>query len=72
MPDPERLAYSVKEAVKATGLSRTTLYRMIRDGELPNVVVHSRRLIPAEALRNLITGVTGPVLAGESSPQQTR
>lgn len=33
----ERIAYRVSELVKATGISRTTIYRLIATGEIPGV-----------------------------------
>ena len=49
---PERLAYSINEFASASALSRPTIYRMIRDGELKTAKVRGRQLIPvAEARR---------------------
>ena len=71
----ERLSYTVNEAVATTGLSRTTLYRMIKDKQLPDVVVHGRRLFSAIALRRLVEGgappllsIPTPVPAGKTGP----
>ena len=50
----ERLAYSVAEASRTTGLGRTTLYGLIASGALPSRKIGKRRLIPAEGLRRLI------------------
>lgn len=41
----ERLAYSVSEAASVTGLGRTTLFALIRDGQLPSRKIGNRRLI---------------------------
>lgn len=49
-----KLAYTVKEATKAIGLSRSTLYAMMKAETLRFVKVGNRRLIPAEALRELL------------------
>lgn len=53
---PEKLAYSIKEACKATSLSRTAVYSHIASGRLRVVRVGGRTLIPVEALRQLISG----------------
>jgi excisionase family DNA binding protein len=46
-PDPsaERLAYSVNEAARLTGLSRDLLYDRMRRGNLRYVKIGRRRLI---------------------------
>lgn len=46
-PDPsaERLAYSVDEAARLTGLSRDLLYDQMRRGNLRYVKIGRRRLI---------------------------
>lgn len=48
-------AYSVGEAAKLVSLGRSTLYDLMKAGTLKYVKVGSRRLIPAEALRALVT-----------------
>ena len=49
-----RLAYSIKDAAAALGLSRSTLYKLISDGELPAMRIGGRRLIAASDLQALI------------------
>ena len=46
-PDPaaERLAYSVDEAARLTGLSRDLLYDQMRSGNLHYIKIGRRRLI---------------------------
>jgi len=48
-----RLSYSFTEAELATGLSRSTLYRLVARGELQTVKRGKRRLIPTEQLERL-------------------
>lgn len=50
----EPLAYRVKDAAKATGLSVSTLYNLRRDGRLKMVKVCGRTLVPREALEGLL------------------
>ena len=50
----DRLSVSPAEAVKLTGLSRSTIYNLLLSGELHSVTVGSRRLIPTSALRKLV------------------
>ncbi len=53
---PPKIAYSLKEAVAATSLSKTTLYAKIAANELRAVRVGGRTVIPAESLYALIHG----------------
>ena len=53
--DPaERLAYSVDEAARLTGLSRDLLYDEMRRGNLPYVKVGRRRLITRQHLQQFL------------------
>jgi excisionase family DNA binding protein len=51
---PEVLAYRVGDAVLVSGLSRTTLYSLMAKGLLRTVKVGGRRLIPRDALAELL------------------
>lgn len=51
---PEKLAFTVLEAEHVSGLSRTNLYQLMANGKLKSVKVGGRRLVPAEALRELL------------------
>jgi len=53
---PERLAYSINEFAAATALSRPTVYRMIRDGELRTAKVRGRQLVPVAEARRIFGG----------------
>lgn len=54
--EPERLAYSINEAVRVSSLGRSTIYRHIRAKRLELVRVGGRSLIPAAALHRLVRG----------------
>lgn len=54
--NPLKIAYSIREAVTATGCSRSWLYAMIAKNKLRSTRVAGRRIIPAEALHALIAG----------------
>jgi excisionase family DNA binding protein len=54
--DPPKLAYSIREACKASSLGRTTLYAHIAAGRLRAVRIGGRTVIPAESLHSLING----------------
>ena len=55
-PDPpaERLAYSVDEAARLTGLSRDLLYDEMRRGHLSFIKVGRRRLITRQHLQQFL------------------
>jgi excisionase family DNA binding protein len=48
------LAYRVNDAAKIIGLSRSSIYILIAEKKLRSIVVAGRRLIPADALRELL------------------
>ena len=56
--DPPKLAYSIKEAVAASSLSRTKIYSMLADPACPlrAVRIGGRTVIPADSLHALIAG----------------
>ncbi len=41
----DKLAYQVNEAARASGLSRTTLYELIKTGQLKTIKAAGRRLV---------------------------
>lgn len=51
----ERVALSVAEAAEATGLSRRTVERLIRSGELSSIRIGRRRLVTLDALTDLLS-----------------
>jgi len=46
--------YDVKAVTRALGLSRNTVYELIRQGQIPSVRLGRRILVPREALENLL------------------
>lgn len=54
--DAPKLAYSIKEACRASSLGRTTLYAHIAANRLRVVRIGGRTVIPAESLHALIAG----------------
>ncbi|MCJ2035753.1 excisionase family DNA-binding protein [Methylobacterium sp. J-068] len=54
---PEKLAYTISEALYATGLGRTTLYALVADKKLRTIKVGSRTLIPADSLRGFLASL---------------
>ena len=56
IPSETVLAYRLNDAARVAGLSRSSLYVLIGEGKLRSVLVAGRRLIPADALRDLLRG----------------
>lgn len=55
----DRVLYSIQEARKLLGgISRNTIYQLLRSGELASVVIGCRRFISAAAITELITRST--------------
>lgn len=60
-PQQPPLFYTVAEAAALLRVSRDTVYRQIRLGRLAAVRLGARRVVPADAIRQLITDVVvGP------------
>ena len=53
----EKLAYTVPEALYATGLGRSTIYLLISEKKLRTIKVGSRTLIPADSLRGFLASL---------------
>ncbi len=51
----EQLAYTIKEASAALGVSKATIYRTLANGELHAKKLGSRTLIPADEIRRWIS-----------------
>jgi len=54
----ERLAYKPIELVALLGLSRWTVYKLIKEGKLPSVRLDGRIIVPCKALENFLTDRT--------------
>ena len=57
-PLTDRLAYSVEEAARVTGLSRDLLYDEMRAGRLVYLKVGRRRIITRQHLEAFLAGPT--------------
>ena len=53
---PERRAVSIREAANSCGLSRATMYRLLKDGKLSTIKIGARRLVPVAAIDALLNG----------------
>lgn len=54
---PPKLAYSIDEAVVASGLSRSFLYEAIKDGRLAAIKAGSRTLVTTDGLRAFLSSL---------------
>jgi excisionase family DNA binding protein len=52
----EKRAYRVNDFCAAHGVSRSTVYKMMKAGTLRTVLVGGRRLIPKDAAEALLNG----------------
>lgn len=52
--DLDRRTYTVAEAAKVLGISRSTAYECVRSGEIQSLRFRSRIVIPAAALSELL------------------
>jgi excisionase family DNA binding protein len=50
----EHRTYSVTEAAKILGISRTTAYEAVRRGDIPSVTIGNHILVTRRALRRLL------------------
>ncbi len=55
MESDKRLLCSVEEAAEALCISRTAIFRLLKDGELRSVKIHKRRLISLAALHAFVS-----------------
>ena len=53
-PDDERLVYSLRETALRLGVSLSTIEKAVRDRALGSVKLGRRRLIPVEAVDELL------------------
>jgi excisionase family DNA binding protein len=55
---PERMLYPLKEIQQMLCISRTTVYQLLGDGQLPSVKIGCRRFVTAAALDAYVEGLT--------------
>jgi excisionase family DNA binding protein len=53
---PARRAYHVNDFCQRYGVGRSGVYKLLKEGKLPSVVVAGRRLIPHDAAEALLRG----------------
>jgi excisionase family DNA binding protein len=60
---PDRAAFSPAETSELLGLSEATVYRILKRGDLPSVLIGGSRRIPAAAIHKLLTAHATPEAA---------
>ena len=68
MAETESLTFTVSEAARVLGISRTTAYECVRTGELRAVRLGRRLVVPKVAIVELLAGSISPT----PSPPATR
>jgi Helix-turn-helix domain len=69
----ERALYSIEETrARLGGISRNTLYAVLRDGSLPSVVIGCRRFVSADAIAAFIRNATTSVSPSEDAARSRR
>ncbi len=58
IPTHERITLRVNEAQAVSGLSRSTIYELLKAGRLQTVKIGGRRLILRESLQRLLEPVS--------------
>jgi excisionase family DNA binding protein len=54
---PERMLYPLNEIQQKLSISRSTVYQLVGDGQLPSVKIGRRRFVTAAALNAYIEGL---------------
>lgn len=58
-PEVRKLSYTVDEAAAVIGVSRATIYRMVRAGELSKFTWFGRTLIRADVIEQALDRASG-------------
>lgn len=62
------LAYSPADACKVGGFGKTTLYKLIAEGQIEAIALGGRTLIPAESLRQFLASLPPAPIKGRERP----
>ena len=62
----DKLLYTPAEAAHALGLSRSTIYVLMANGQVPSVRIGNSRRIPAEGLRRYVAVLAEKATGGQS------
>jgi hypothetical protein len=69
----DRALYSIEETrARLGGISRNSLYALLRAGDLPSVVIGCRRFVSAEAIAALISHSTTSISPSQDAARSRR
>ena len=54
----ERRIYTIEEAIQMLGLSRATVYKLVKEGKIPALRIGRRLVIPKAAFEKMLDGAT--------------
>jgi excisionase family DNA binding protein len=57
-PPTQRMLYPIREVQQKLGVSRTMVYQLLSDGQLPSVTIGRRRFVTAAALSAFVKRLT--------------
>jgi excisionase family DNA binding protein len=63
-PFRDPLTVGIQEACRLSGLGETTMYKLIREGQLRTVKVRRRTLVSYPSLKNLLESLNVDTVAG--------
>jgi excisionase family DNA binding protein len=52
--EEKRRAFSIRETARICGVSRATLYRLLKEGKITTIKLGSRRLVPEASIDTLL------------------
>ena len=55
-PSSDPRAYRVNDFCRLYGIGRSGVYKLLKEGKLPSVVIAGRRLVPRDAAEALLRG----------------
>jgi excisionase family DNA binding protein len=64
----ERLAYSIRETAERMTLGESTVRRLVASGAIPSARIGGRRVVPADALDELLHPSREPVARSPHPP----
>ncbi len=66
----DRLTYSVAEAARVQGISRSYCYELVQEGVLPSLQLGRRRLVPRSALERYVEEPTASQPAAHAATSE--
>lgn len=58
---PPVFTFRINDACRVLGLGRSTIYKLINEGQLKSITIAGRTLIPRQAIEDLIAKADGNV-----------